>query len=92
MHAGIIVGLRPRDHQSIALPHDLREAAGAVRRGGGDDALLAELAVDADCLQHDVGCNPCRRGCPSLPCMAALQVEEVVTAALELVAARTLVD
>ena len=48
--------------------------------------------VPSRILQHDVGCNPCRRGCPPLPCMAAVQVEEAVRAALELVAARTLVD
>ncbi len=48
--------------------------------------------VPSRILQHDVGCNPCRRGCPALPCMGAVQVEEVVRAALELVAARTLVD
>lgn len=43
-------------------------------------------------LRHDVGCNPCRRGCPARPCMSALEVEEVVKAALELIAARKPVD
>jgi ADP-heptose:LPS heptosyltransferase len=48
--------------------------------------------VPSRVLRHDVGCNPCRRGCPALPCMGAVEVEEVVKAALELVAARSPVD
>ncbi len=48
--------------------------------------------VPSRVLRYDVGCNPCRRGCPPLPCMAAVQVEEAVQAALELVAAHTPVD
>jgi ADP-heptose:LPS heptosyltransferase len=39
-------------------------------------------------LVHDVGCNPCREGCPGRPCMRAIEVEEVVSAALDLVARR----
>lgn len=38
-------------------------------------------------LRHDVGCNPCREGCPARVCMESVGVEEVVSAALELVAA-----
>ena len=37
-------------------------------------------------LRRDVGCNPCRKGCPARSCMEALGVDEVVGAALELVA------
>jgi ADP-heptose:LPS heptosyltransferase len=37
-------------------------------------------------LLHDVGCNPCREGCPARSCMRALGVSEVVAAALALVA------
>jgi ADP-heptose:LPS heptosyltransferase len=36
-------------------------------------------------LRHDVGCNPCREGCPVRACMDAVGVEEVVEAALSLV-------
>ncbi len=43
-------------------------------------------------LWQDVGCNPCRKGCAARACMAALRVEEVLKAALELVAAETPVD
>jgi ADP-heptose:LPS heptosyltransferase len=39
-------------------------------------------------LVHDVGCNPCREGCPGRPCMRAIGVDEVVAAALDLVARR----
>jgi ADP-heptose:LPS heptosyltransferase len=39
-------------------------------------------------LVHDVGCNPCREGCPGRPCMGAIGVDEVVSAALDLVAPR----
>ncbi len=37
-------------------------------------------------LLHDVGCNPCREGCPARSCMGALEPGEVVEAALALVA------
>ncbi len=37
-------------------------------------------------LFHDVGCNPCREGCPVRSCMRALEVGEVAEAALALVA------
>ena len=37
-------------------------------------------------VRHDVGCNPCRRGCPVRRCMASVRVDEVVRAALSLVA------
>ncbi len=48
--------------------------------------------VPSRVLRHDVGCNPCRRGCPARPCMAAVTAEEALKAALELVAARIRVD
>jgi ADP-heptose:LPS heptosyltransferase len=35
-------------------------------------------------LLADVGCNPCREGCPARTCMAAIDAEAVVKAALEL--------
>ena len=35
-------------------------------------------------VRRDVGCNPCREGCPARSCMAAVQVDDVVKAALEL--------
>jgi len=38
-------------------------------------------------LRHDVGCNPCREGCPARACMRAVEPAEVVARALELVAA-----
>lgn len=37
-------------------------------------------------VRRDVGCNPCREGCPARVCMAALSVEAVVGAARALVA------
>ncbi len=37
-------------------------------------------------LRHDVGCNPCREGCPARSCMLALDAEPVARAALELIA------
>jgi ADP-heptose:LPS heptosyltransferase len=43
-------------------------------------------------LRHDVGCNPCRKGCSTRPCMAAIAVEEAVKAAFELIAAARPVD
>jgi ADP-heptose:LPS heptosyltransferase len=48
--------------------------------------------VDSRVLRHDVGCNPCRKGCAMRSCMAAIGVDEAVDAALELVAAGTPVD
>jgi ADP-heptose:LPS heptosyltransferase len=44
--------------------------------------------LPARVLVHDVGCNPCREGCPGRPCMRAIGVDEVVAAALDLVARR----
>ena len=35
-------------------------------------------------LRRDVGCNPCREGCPAQTCMAAVSAADVVEAALEL--------
>lgn len=35
-------------------------------------------------LRRDVGCNPCREGCPPKTCMAAVGVDDVVEAALAL--------
>ena len=35
-------------------------------------------------LRRDVGCNPCREGCPARTCMAAVEPRDVVSAALEL--------
>ncbi|MFQ5514520.1 MAG: glycosyltransferase family 9 protein [Myxococcota bacterium] len=48
--------------------------------------------VPSALLRHDVGCNPCRKGCPARSCMAAIEVEEVLAAALELVAVPQAVD
>ena len=42
--------------------------------------------VPARLLWHDVGCNPCRVGCPIRVCLEALSVDEVVKAAGALVA------
>ncbi len=38
-------------------------------------------------LRRDVGCNPCREGCPVRTCMAAVRPDEVVEAALGLLIA-----
>jgi len=35
-------------------------------------------------LREDVGCNPCREGCPARSCMGAIQPASVLAAALEL--------
>lgn len=35
-------------------------------------------------LRRDVGCNPCREGCPARTCLGAVGVDEVAAAALEL--------
>ena len=43
--------------------------------------------VPSRVLRHDVGCNPCREGCPVRVCMDAIGVEEVVAAVAEVVAA-----
>jgi ADP-heptose:LPS heptosyltransferase len=37
-------------------------------------------------LREDVGCNPCRAGCPARTCMQSIEVEPVVRAVLDLVA------
>ncbi len=42
--------------------------------------------VPSRILRHDVGCNPCREGCPRPVCMEAIQVDEVVRAAAAVVA------
>jgi ADP-heptose:LPS heptosyltransferase len=43
-------------------------------------------------VRVDVGCNPCREGCPVLSCMRAIEPESVVQAVRELVAAGSGVD
>jgi len=48
--------------------------------------------VPSRMLRQDVGCNPCRRGCPARSCMQSVSVEEVVKAALGLVAPDIPVD
>ncbi len=35
-------------------------------------------------LRRDVGCNPCREGCPAQTCMSAVSVDDVLDATLEL--------
>ncbi len=45
--------------------------------------------VPSRVLRHDVGCNPCREGCPARACMAALAPEEVAAAAAELLSGPT---
>ncbi len=42
--------------------------------------------VPARVLRRDVGCNPCREGCPSRVCLESIPVDEVVRAAGSLVA------
>lgn len=42
--------------------------------------------VPSRVVRRDVGCNPCREGCPARACMAAVESGEVVRAALDLVA------
>jgi ADP-heptose:LPS heptosyltransferase len=42
--------------------------------------------VPSRVLRHDVGCNPCRAGCPVPACMGAIRVDEVVAAAADVVA------
>ncbi|MCP4006959.1 MAG: glycosyltransferase family 9 protein [bacterium] len=37
-------------------------------------------------VREDVGCNPCRLGCPSRACMSRIGVQDVASAALELLA------
>jgi ADP-heptose:LPS heptosyltransferase len=41
--------------------------------------------VPSRLLRQDVGCNPCREGCPARTCMAAVEAEPVALAAVELV-------
>jgi lipopolysaccharide heptosyltransferase I len=48
--------------------------------------------VPSRVVRHDVGCNPCREGCPVRVCMDAIGVEEVVVAAGEVVAAAPVVQ
>ncbi len=43
-------------------------------------------------LRRDVGCNPCREGCPVRTCMGAVLPDEVVDAALGLIAADGVAD
>ena len=45
--------------------------------------------VPSRVLRHDVGCNPCREGCPARACMAALEPGEVAAAAAELLSGPT---
>lgn len=45
--------------------------------------------IPAQIVRRDVGCNPCREGCPALSCMDAVGVDDVVAAAQRLVAARS---
>ena len=40
--------------------------------------------LGARVVRRDVGCNPCRRGCPARTCMVAVSVSEVAAAALEM--------
>jgi len=40
--------------------------------------------LGARVIRHDVGCNPCRKGCPARTCMAAISVPEVAEVALEM--------
>lgn len=42
--------------------------------------------VPSRVVRQDVGCNPCREGCPARSCMAAIAAEPVAEAALELAA------
>ncbi len=41
-------------------------------------------AVPSRIVRRDVGCNPCREGCPARACMRAVEPEAVVAAALAL--------
>lgn len=43
--------------------------------------------LPARVLRHDVGCNPCRKGCPARACMAAIRPREVIGAVRELLEA-----
>ncbi len=43
--------------------------------------------VPSRVVRRDVGCNPCREGCPVRACMRAVEPEEVAAAALSLLAA-----
>ena len=43
--------------------------------------------VPSRIVRSDVGCNPCREGCPVRACMRAVEPEAVVAAALSLLAA-----
>jgi heptosyltransferase-1 len=40
--------------------------------------------LPARVVRRDVGCNPCREGCPARVCMRSIEVEEVVHAVAEL--------
>jgi ADP-heptose:LPS heptosyltransferase len=61
---------------------------------GPTDPLENEPFPGRPCrvVRVDVGCNPCRAGCPVLTCMAAIEVEGVVEAVRSLVAAGSRVD
>jgi ADP-heptose:LPS heptosyltransferase len=71
-------------------PMHLASLAGLPVVGGlgppaaGGDAPFPGLPSRV--IRHDVGCNPCREGCPVLTCMAAIAVDEVVKGARELIA------
>ena len=43
-------------------------------------------------VREDVGCNPCREGCPARSCMAAIAVAPVLEAVRQLVAPPPAVD
>jgi ADP-heptose:LPS heptosyltransferase len=59
-----------------------------VLYGATDPVENAPLpGVPSRVLRKDVGCNPCREGCPVRTCMEAIEVEEVLSAASEVVAA-----
>ena len=63
-----------------------------VSFAGGTYSFLMDTGARRCVLRHDVGCNPCREGCPARTCMQAIEVDEVVRAVRELVAASKRVD
>jgi lipopolysaccharide heptosyltransferase I len=59
-----------------------------VLYGATDPIENAPLpGVPSRVLRKDVGCNPCREGCPVRTCMEAIGVEDVLAAASQVVAA-----
>jgi ADP-heptose:LPS heptosyltransferase len=77
-------------------PMHLASLAGlpVVALFGPTDPLENEPFPGLPCrvVRVDVGCNPCREGCPVLTCMAAIEAPQVVEAVRSLVAARSGVD